>query len=404
MIILIIAGCDKESNDPYRPDDELQQRLQRLVDSKVAAYKLQVPEYPGGLVLKVLKGRRSCFAASGMVGNVSGANYFRAASNTKTFTATAILLLYQQGRLNLNHRITDTIPGTNKTYVPDGAGYDIPYKSSITILDLLRHRAGVYDLANETIPDTISKPLPYKGRNYIEYVLNQDSLHSFTFNELINVVAETGMSYFMPGTGYHYSNTGYSLLGKIIERVSNMTYQQYLTEQIILPMGLHHTSFPFEGNDTYLPIPCVQGFILDNQGVKDITSLNVSANIAEGNLITTPDDLAIFIQNLLKGKGPLSTFIVNSVMMNCLSSSSLTAGRYGCGLMEINNLGYGHTGAVEGYLSLMVSDPASDVTIIIYTNAWNIRGEMSSLIDQEYDLIENTAYSAKAIISEYSSF
>jgi len=136
--------------------NDLQYKLQELVNAELTAYKEKVPDYPGGLVMEVISKQGTFFVSTGMGPNITDQIHFRAASNTKTFTASAILLLYQQGKLDINHKIIDTIPGTNEPYLPNTPEYNIPYKDSITILDLLRHRAGVFDVSNDPVPDTVS--------------------------------------------------------------------------------------------------------------------------------------------------------------------------------------------------------------------------------------------------------
>lgn len=227
----------------------------------------------------------------------------------------------------------------------------------------------------------------------------KDSLHTFMFDELVNTVAECKISYFKPNTGYHYSNTGYSILGKIIERVSGQSYQQFLTNDIMKPMGMVHSSMPVLGTDMNLPAPFASGYIYANNRVVNVTASNISANVAEGNLITTPLELATFLRKLLTGGGVLNTYMVNSIMMNYKSSSDLNAGGYGCGLTYTNQLGYGHTGAHEGYLSQMVYDPVSGFTAVAYTNAWNFQAGMTTLVEQLRDLLEATCYQSKALLN-----
>jgi D-alanyl-D-alanine carboxypeptidase len=85
---------------------------------------------------------------------------FGAASSTKSFTAAGILKLHQQGKLNIDDLITANIPGTNQPYIPNTSGYAIPNKNRITIRLLLQHRAGVFDVTNDEIPDTTNAPMP----------------------------------------------------------------------------------------------------------------------------------------------------------------------------------------------------------------------------------------------------
>ena len=377
----------------------IQQKLQQLVDSALQAYKADMHEFPGGIAMKVIHKGNAFFVSSGMGDEINGQIHFRAASITKTFTATAILLLHQQGRLNVNDFITDFIPGTAEQYVPAIPAYNIPHKESITLLDLLRHRAGVFDIINDDIPDTVSAHVPYKGYNYVNYMTDANESHTFTFDELVGVVAETGLSYFQPGSAHHYSNTGYTILGKIIERVSNKSYQNFLMEDILIPMGITNSSFPALGTDQQLPEPHAPGYVLYENEVYEFTNQNVSATLAEGNLISTPDDLSIFIRKLFSGQGVLNFNTVYSLMMSHLPTGNQLAEGYGCGLRYMNMLGYGHTGAIAGYLSIMVCDPQMDFTVVAFTNAWNFNEGVTGLSKQLNDLLKNTCYTSKAFVT-----
>jgi len=401
LSLILLVGCckyDHFGNSYYANKLALKDALNSFYDD----YKDQYPEYPGGLILKVIAGGDEHFLNAGMDSKgVTGQTHFRAASCTKTFTATAILLLHQQGKLRISDFVTDTIPGTNQTYLPQDPGFDIPNIEQITILDLLRHRAGIFDVANDDIPDTVSVNVPYKGENYINYVLNSDSLHTFHFDELIGVVAETGLSYFTPDNGYHYSNTGYSILGKIIERVSGMSYKEYLEEHVLQPMGMYHSSMPDQGTDQVMPDPSISGYILiENQSV-EITASNISPFVAEGNIVTTPDDLSRFYRKLLSGKGVLNYYTVNSLMMNCLPVGKLSAAGYGCGLEYTHNLGYGHSGATEGYLTFTAYDPAMDFTVLVYTNCWNMNDGLNSLAYQITDVLQGICYQSKSLFVDF---
>ncbi len=399
VLLMLTSSCKKDHETEITLLSDIQYNLQQLVSTSLATYKAKYPDYPGGIAMEVISKQGTYFVSASMGANVTNQVHFRAASNTKTLTATAILMLYQQGKLNITQKITDTIPGTSETYVPNTPEYNIPYKSSITILDLLHHRAGIFDISNDLIPDTVSVPVPYKGQFYIEYIKESDPMHTFTFDELVNVVAQCRLFYFPPNTSYHYSNTGYSILGKIIERVSKKSYQQFLMEDIMLPMGMQNSSMPVLGTDQQIPAPFATGYVLAVDSVHNVTLSNMSANVAEGTLITTSNDLGLFLRKLLSGQGVLNAHIVNSVMMNCLPTSGTTAGGYGCGLTYINNLGYGHTGAHDGYLSQMVYDPGSGFTVVAFTNAWNLTSGMATLIEQLTLLLENNCYQAKAIVN-----
>ncbi len=398
IVLSVLLPTCTDTDIDFDQYHQIKTSLQEMVDSTFLEYIQEVPDFPGGIVLNIIDDEENYFVSAGVDDSVTSHHHFRAASCTKTFTATAILLLHQQGKLNIEDHITDRIPGTRESYLPDAPAYDIPNKSSITIMDLLRHRAGVFDVANDDVPDTVHAEVPYRGMNYINYILEMDGSHSFSFDELVLVVAETGLSYFDPGTQYHYSNTGYTILGKIIERVANQSYRNFLTDQVLLPMNLLGSSFPESGNDQELPEPYTQGFVLYNNEIFNVTSSNVSPFVAEGNLITTPDDLTRFLGLLLSGQGVLDFYTVNTLMMDCLPTGNISGSSYGCGLSYTPNLGFGHAGAQEGYLAIMAHDPELNFTIVAYTNAWNLNGGIESLENQMINFLEYIAHRSKAIV------
>jgi D-alanyl-D-alanine carboxypeptidase len=283
------------------------------------------------------------------------------------------------------------------TYVPLTADYQVPFRSQITIRQLMRHRAGVFDVTNTAIPDTVSIGIPYKGQKYMEFVMNTDPGHTFTFDELVGVAATCRLFYFQPGESYHYSNTGYSILGKIIERVSGQDYSRFIMEHIVQPMGLTNTSFPSLGNDQQVPAPFVSGTYFDSDTIGDCTESNMSGNVAEGNIITTPDDLSAFLRNLIRGNGILHSYWINKIMLVPLAGSGEGDG-YGCGIENIFNLGFGHSGAHAGYLSRMATDPQTDFTVVAFTNAWDYSNGLTSMKEQLYNLVDEACYRAKGIV------
>jgi D-alanyl-D-alanine carboxypeptidase len=396
MVFLTIS-CTKNETISTSPTDLLiQEKLQSMTDKLLSDYKVNCPEYPGGLALKVISKNGSWFVSSGLGIGITDQIHFRAASNTKLFTSTAILLLAQQGKVNIDAIISDTIPGTSITYVPLTANYQVPFRDRITIRQLLQHRAGIFDVTNEYIPDTVPTSIPYSGMYYVSYVLDSDSMHNFTFDELVGVNAECHLSYFQPGESYHYSNTGYCILGKIIERVSGQSYQQFIMEQIVQPMDMANTSFPYLSSDRTIPSPFAKGYKYYPGNIIDCTESNMSLNVAEGNLITTPDDLSKFLRALIEGNGVLLPFWINQVMLAPPAGSS-PAGWYGCGIFYSMNLGFGHNGAHEGYLSRMVTDPSVGFTAVSFTNTWDLSAE-NSMNEQLSFLVDEACYRAKIIV------
>jgi D-alanyl-D-alanine carboxypeptidase len=302
--------------------------------------------------------------------------YFRFASNSKNFTATATMKMYQDGWLDYKAKITDLIPGTNLPYVPATPDWNIPYKSQITIEQLLQHSAGVYDTDNDTIPGL-------RGETYTNYVQTRDSTHQFTTEGLIKPLIDHQLKYFVPGNGQHYSNTGYAILSRIIERVYSArsgrtrTYADYLYNHITGPNSRVPipVSFPYQASDQLLPQPSVASLIRNSTkwGV-GFGPVNMSAHVGEGNGYGTVAALNKYIRSLMRGENVLSKQTV-LLMQN---DGSVAKREYGLGTELFNNLGYGHNGAIAGYLSMMTYDPNTDVSVVAMLPLWDfVRGQAS---------------------------
>jgi D-alanyl-D-alanine carboxypeptidase len=336
-------------------------------------YTQDKSNFPGGLALQVISPKGEYFMSTGMGKEMNNKYHFRTASVSKTFTAAAIMLLQQRGLLNINDTITMNIPGTNTPYLPITNDYNVPNKKDITIKMLLMHRAGIFDVANNEIPDNkLSHKKPYVGKSYINFVEATDPNHTFTFDELVGVVANNQLSFFKPGTAYHYSDTGYSMLGKIVEQVAHQSFAEFVTKEFLVPNGLNDTIVVDKGTDQTLPAPYARGFRWEDNKTADVTISNMSPHTAEGSMTTTPHDLAVWGQRLFTGQAGLSLDTVQQMMDACADTGSgaNSAGKYGLGLL-CSAHGYGHNGAHAGYLSNLVYNPQTQVTYAIFTNSWN---------------------------------
>jgi D-alanyl-D-alanine carboxypeptidase len=383
VFLLLLASCSG-SSDPSPAD-----RLQASVDANLTQYKQAHGLSGGGIAVYIETPTGNYFASSGMASGVDQNSRFRVASNTKTFTSAAIMLLAQQGKLNLDDYIVSTIPGQVVPYLPTGAQYSIPNKSSITIRQLLSHTAGVFDATNDAVPTTCGQP--YAGQFYADYVMATDPYHNFTPGEFVGVDAACQLSYgWAPGTAWKYSNTGYSLLAIIIERVSGLSYDQFVMQNLIVPNGLASTSVPMLGSDQMIPVPFNAGYIWSGTAMTDVTQGNVSANIAEGNIISTPADLARWVKRLVNGQaGPNADSVAAMMTMTAESKNA-----YGLGMVYFGSLGYGHNGAHEGYLSNMAYDPKTGVTTILYYNVW----DSANMFSDQFPTLVKFSMDARAAV------
>jgi D-alanyl-D-alanine carboxypeptidase len=365
-------------------------QLGSLIEAKWTDYTANKTGFGGGLAMLILSPKGDYFVSAGL-DNVTADTYFRCASTTKTFTAAAILLLQQQGKLRISDKITDNILGKDAPYVPDTAAYAIPFKDEITIQQLLEHKAGVFDVSNSQIPDNASAP--YAGKSYITYVredLNQ-SEHTFSFDELVGVVASNHLSYSPPGAGFHYSNTGYSILGKIIERVSGISYASFIEQNLLTPNGLSQTSLPIKGDEQQLPSPYVDGYLYIQGTLHKVTVDNMSPHVAEGNIITTPNNLAKWAELLYSAKAGLNQTYVDQ--MKDVKPTGEEHVLYGLGTTYTDGLGYGHNGAHIGYLTVMRYDPTTNVTVVIFVSVLNADDPLGEL-----NLMYDVGLSAKQLM------
>jgi D-alanyl-D-alanine carboxypeptidase len=199
----------------------------------------------------------------------------RVGSITKTFTATLVLQAAREGRLDLDDSVERWLPGL----VPGGA--------EITLRQLLNHTSGLFDVV--------------KDQDFFRAVLT-DPLHEYTPQQLVGI-ATSHPPLFDPGDGWGYSNTGYVLLGLVLERATGRSVSQLVRSRIAEPLGLHHTSLPVRSPDIrgfhahgYLP-PALTG-----DGYVDISRISPTALGSAGAVVSTTTDLRRFYRALLGGR------------------------------------------------------------------------------------------------------
>lgn len=322
---------------------------------------------PGGLTAMMITPTAEYFSST--VAGVGPDSHFRGASTTKSFTAAAIMLLDQRGQLKIDDAVTAPIPGSGKPYLPTTPDYAIPYKGQITIRQLLGHRAGVFDVGNIDIPSNVDAP--YAGRRYVDWVEEtQGDQHTFTVDELVGVVAKNQLFTGPPGQAFRYSNTGYSLLAKIVEQVSSKTFAQFVHDELVVPNGLGETTFPDNGRVQDLPTPFIEGTTKLGGKFYPTTSRNVSWGVGEGNIVTTPANLSRWMRRLLKGEAGVDARQV-ARMLECMPTGEEHVS-YGLGIeCYPADLGHGHNGAITGYETVARHDAAVDVTVVIFSSLFD---------------------------------
>jgi D-alanyl-D-alanine carboxypeptidase len=361
--ILLLSSCSDTVVTPQ--NNENNEKIKRALDSIRLDLELQIGRTVPSLNILINTPNHYIFASSSAQGvaPVTAETYFRFASNTKNFTSTAILKMYQAGWLDLYAGIVDLIPGGSIQYVPTTPEWNIPFKDDVTIEQLLQHSAGIYDVDNDPVPG-------FGGMSYVDYMKSIDPDFQFTSTGLVEQVTKNNLFYFLPGTGYHYSNTGYTILSEIIARVysfrsgSQKKYSDYLYDHITgssAPVPLN-VAFPDLASQQQLPSPYVSGTQVENSGnVTVYADANMSAHVAEGNGYGTFVELNKYIRSLMKGTNVLTQQYIE-LMKHDVSTANPN---YALGCFHVPNLGYGHNGAINGNLSFMLYDPDVDVSVII---------------------------------------
>ncbi|MBO1582738.1 serine hydrolase [Bacillus sp. XF8] len=251
---------------------------------------------------------------------------FRIASVTKTFTATVVLQLAGENRLNLDDSIEKWLPG-----VIQGNGYDA---KQITIRQILNHTSGIAEYLRSKEADFF-----------------KNTKKSFTAEELVKI----GLSLppdFAPGKGWSYSNTGYVLLGILIEKVTGNSYAEEIENRIIEPLELSNTFLP--GNSSVIPgTKHARGYLQPDGAseLKDVTYYNPSIGSSAGDMISTADDLNKFFSSLLGGK--LLKEQQLKQMLTTVPTGREGIDGYGLGIYETklpNGVSiWGHSGGIPGF-------------------------------------------------------
>lgn len=389
LLALLALGCSKKKSTEPSDQEILQESVQALIDSMWQDYQDQNGIETGGILFHAQKGEDRFFCKSHMPSDASKYSLFRAASVTKTFTASAIMLMQERNQLDIDDLITANIPGSKQTYLPATEDFDIPFKDQITIRSLLEHRAGVFDPTNFDIPDSVDAI--YAGMNWLGWMLEQDEAHNFSIDEVISVIAEHQLYHHEPGAEYNYSNTGYMLLGEIVQRVSGMALEDYFVTQFCEPNSLSGISFPLDSMHL-LPQPRIPCWVLMDATAYEADIYNMSYEVAQGNLVTNTNDLLSWLMKWQKGQAGLSLDTVYD-----MRESSYPDQNYGLGTSYMEGFGYGHTGALAGFLTLMFYDPATDYGFVLLCNMWDFNSDTS--FDEQVFTLFDIAAKAKLMIT-----
>jgi CubicO group peptidase (beta-lactamase class C family) len=310
--------------------------LESKIDTLFKDYNGKVP---GASLLIIKNGEKILEKSYGLADienniKVTPKTNFRLASVTKQFTAMCILLLIEKGDLTLQTSLTDIFK-------------DFPeYGKAITIKHLLQHTSGLIDYEN-LIPDTAT--IQVLDKDVFDMMKQQDS------------------TYFEPGSQYKYSNSAYAVLAMIIEKVSGLTFAQYLQQNIFKPVGMDNTVALEEGISTVKNR--AMGYAVDNDKFVFKDQSLTSAVLGDGGIYSSITDLFKWDQVLYTDK-----LISTKTLNQAFSKGQLKNGEnidYGFGWHLMDYKGHSivyHTGSTCGFRNVIFRIPKQKFTVIILTN------------------------------------
>lgn len=332
--------------------DKLADTLQGLLNQRGKLYQLKSAaaaiQFPDGSVW------------NGAYGNCGGIEtspdfLFEMGSNTKTFTATMILQLADEGKLKL----TDTI----YKYLP--VHPNIAY--GITIRQLLNHTSGIFNYT--------------EAGGFSNYINGDPGQHVSMDSVIKNWI---GPMLFTPGSQWSYSNTNYILLGKIIEKLDGVPYKQALRTGILDKFGFKETYL-----DAYEPytMPKAGNWLNDGSYMEEDFTSFMSAAWAAGAIVATPRDLAKWARALYSGK-ILPDHWLDSMKVGIPAGGGYT---YGLGaFMHTTNskkyIGHGGTTLQNSEMDYSISSDFSVVTVLNQqdkgTQAGNIQRALIAIVEK----------------------
>ena len=294
---------------------------------------------PGGVVL-VARGDTVLFRGARGEADVAThapllpGSVFRIGSVTKQFTAAALLTLVEAGRVRLDDSLSK--------YLRDYPGGD-----HITLRQLLNHTSGIRNYG----------ALP----RYADSTIRRD----FTTTQLIGLFRNQPPD-FAPGTNWAYTNSGYALIGAVIEAVTGKPWHSYLEQRLFKPLGMRHTGY---GHDPRFARQVVHGYMLDGERILPMLPMSMTQPHAAGALVSTVDDLLTWNRALHEGR-VLRTDAYTQ-MITPTGKAADPGVRYGFGLYDErvrDRQMLRHGGRIFGYIASLSYLPGPDITVVVLEN------------------------------------
>ena len=286
---------------------------------------------------------------------------FRLGSITKQFTATLILQLVEQGKIKLDGKLSDYLPEYRK---------DVGEK--VTVHQLLNHTSG--------IPS-------YTG---LPGFFNDVSRNPYSVADFVKKYASNDLE-FEPGSKFRYNNSGYFLLGAIIEKVTGQPYERVLKEKIFDPLGMKNS-----GYDHYATIleRRASGYEKTPDGYVNAPYLDMSLPYAAGSLYSTVEDLYLWDQALYTARvlsDPSKELMYKPNLDNYAYGWTIAKAKLGTGTETVPSIGHG--GGINGFSTLITRYPVQKNLVVLLDNTsqgGNLGGLTKALTNilynQPYDL------------------
>jgi len=252
---------------------------------------------------------------------------FRLASNSKQFTAMAIMQLHERGMLNVNDTVSKYLP-------------DYPKGDQFTIHHLLTHTSG--------IPELLSFP---EFRQRITLPATPEQIIAHFKDKPFD---------FPPGDRYRYSNSGYILLGYLVEKISGKSYDQFLRENIFQPLGMKNS-----GSDTHRELLSnrASGYAMTDDGLVNADFIDMTNPVGGGSLYSTIEDMYLWDRALYTEK------LVKRGTLDKIFTPFKDNYAYGWHVESLfNRKLINHTGGIQGFRALIQRFEDEDVCIIVLSN------------------------------------
>jgi CubicO group peptidase (beta-lactamase class C family) len=262
---------------------------------------------------------------------------FHVASISKQFTAASIVLLQEDGKLSFDDDVHKYIPE-----LPD-------FGAKITIRNLLHHTSGLRDQWDL---------LDLAGWRY--------SLDLITNDDVMSVVVKQKALNFAPGSEYSYPNTGFTLLGEIVKRVSGKSLREFTTERIFVPLGMNDTHF----RDDHAEIIKHQAYGYSKEKNGWELSVTNFDTVGATSLFTTVEDLALWDENFYTQKVGGPHFTETMLTHDALTDGEKNSYAFGLDTEKYRGLDVvDHSGSDAGYRSDLLRFPAQHFSVATLCNA-----------------------------------